>query len=60
MMSLAIISKQENVCGKDSASLISLLFHIVVDVLVLVRSVDYQLGTPRGRYDEHNSKFSSV
>jgi hypothetical protein len=25
---------------------------------VLVRSVDYQLGTPRGRYDEHNSKFS--
>jgi hypothetical protein len=41
MMSLAIISKQENVCGKDSASLISLLFHIVVDVLVLVRSVDY-------------------
>jgi hypothetical protein len=25
---------------------------------LLVHSVDYQLGTPRGRYDEHNSKFS--
>jgi hypothetical protein len=25
---------------------------------LLVRSVDYQLGTPRGRYDEYNSKFS--
>jgi hypothetical protein len=24
---------------------------------LLVRSVDYQLGTSRGRYDEHNSKF---
>jgi hypothetical protein len=23
-----------------------------------VRSVSYQLGTPRGRYDEHNNKFS--
>jgi hypothetical protein len=23
-----------------------------------VRSVSYQLGTPRGRYDEHSSKFS--
>jgi hypothetical protein len=25
---------------------------------VLVHSLDYQLGTPRERYDEHNSKFS--
>jgi hypothetical protein len=35
-MSLAIISKQENVCGKDSPCLISLLFHIMVDVLVIL------------------------
>jgi hypothetical protein len=27
-------------------------------IYLLVRSLDYQLGTPRGRYDEHNSKFS--
>jgi hypothetical protein len=25
---------------------------------LLARSLDYQLGTPRGRYDEHNNKFS--
>jgi hypothetical protein len=24
---------------------------------LLVRSVNYQLGTPRGRYNEHNSNF---
>jgi hypothetical protein len=30
------------------------MFTCIVDV----RSINYQLGTPRGRYDEHNSKFS--
>jgi hypothetical protein len=28
------------------------------NLYTVVRSLDYQLGTPRGRYDEHNSKFS--
>jgi hypothetical protein len=28
--------------------------------VLLVRSLDYQLGTPRGRYNEDNSKFPSV
>jgi hypothetical protein len=44
------------VISLDLILLIRRLLFILIDGAVLAA----QLGTPRGRYEEHNSKFSSV
>jgi hypothetical protein len=45
-------------CCCSSPSMIGLLFVTFQDRWLAMLAI--QLGTPRGRYDEHSGKFSSV